>query len=91
MDRLLKPKEIAEYLHVDIKRARTLMRTMPCINVGNSAIKPRLLVAESDLAAWVESRKAVGNTPARQRAQRAPRLTVMEGYEADGRLKRRKA
>lgn len=90
MERLLKPIEIAEYLHVDIKRARTLMRTMPCINVGSSAVKPRLLVAESDLAAWVEARKATAAAPARQR-RAAPRLAVMEGFEADGRLKRRKA
>lgn len=91
MEKLLKPQEIAEYLHVDIKRARELMKTMPCINVGTSSIKPRLLVAESDLAAWVEDRKAVGGAPARKRTQKTARFAVMEGYEADGRLKRRKA
>lgn len=91
MEKLLKPQEIAEYLHVDIKRARVLMRTMPCINVGTSSVKPRLLVAESDLARWVESRKTVGSAPERQRAKRTPRFGVLEGYEADGRLKRRKA
>ncbi len=91
MEKLLKPQEIAEYLHVDIKRARTLMRTMPCINVGNSAVKPRLLVAESDLVAWVEARKATAGVSARERKARAPQLRVMEGFEPDGRLKRRKA
>ncbi|MBO7669873.1 MAG: hypothetical protein J6S60_04715 [Oscillospiraceae bacterium] len=91
MDRLLKPREIAEYLHVDIKRARTLMRSMPCINVGSSDVKPRLLVAERDLAAWVESRKAVAAAPARERKGKAPQLRVLDGFEADGRLKRRKA
>lgn len=90
MERLLQPKDIAEYLHVDIKRARALMRTMPCINVGTSDIKPRLLVAESDLAAWVQARKLSG-PPERTRRPRTPQLRVVDGFEADGRLKRRKA
>lgn len=90
MERLLQPKDIAEYLHVDIKAARRLMRTMPYINLSGSTEKPRLLVAESDLAAWVESRKAGASAPA-ARAARPARLRVMDGFEPDGRLKRRKA
>ncbi len=90
MEKLLQPRDIAEYLHVDIKAARRLMRTMPYINLSGATEKPRLLVAESDLAAWVESRKA-GAPAAAPGRKAAPRLRVMDGFEPDGRLKRRKA
>lgn len=90
MDRLLQPAEIADYLHVDIKAARRLIRTMPYINISGSTSKPRLLVAESDLAAWVEARKTYAPAKAARRASPA-KLRVMDGFEPDGRLKRRKA
>lgn len=91
MDKLLKPAEVAAILHVETARARELMKTMPYINLSGAALKPRLLVAERDLEIWIENQK---HTPAADRGRKIPagrQLAVLEGYDADGRLKRRKA
>ena len=89
VDKLLKPAEVAEILRVEVALARELMRGMPYINLTGSEEKPRLLVAESDLEAWIRERKHYA-TPAEKKRKTAP-IRVLEGYGPDGRLKRRKA
>lgn len=41
------------------RTASELMRSMPCVNVGNGEQRKRLRVYQSDLESWLESRKAV--------------------------------
>lgn len=93
MDKLLKPAEVAAILRVEVALARELMRQMPYINLTGCSGKPRLLVAERDLEAWIQARKHQAEpaaAPTAKRQKTAP-LRVLEGFEPDGRLKRRKA
>lgn len=92
MDKLLKPAEVAAILRVEVALARELMRQMPYINLTGCSGKPRLLVAERDLEAWIQARKHQAEPAAAPASKRktAP-LRVLEGFEPDGRLKRRKA
>lgn len=47
--------DVAERLKVSVKRAGTLMRTMPCVKIGGRQYR----VSEEDFAAWVAQSKEI--------------------------------
>ena len=76
------------------RTAAGLMRSMPCVNVGNGEQRKRLRVYQSDLEKWLESRKAVQSSfPVRNRQNPArKKKTRGEGLDENGYvLKRRTA
>ena len=93
MEKLLKPAEVAEILRVEVALARELMKTMPYINLTHSMEKPRLLVAEGDLEQWIQAQKhqPAGTASHARKAPARQGLAVLEGYDENGRLKRKKA
>ena len=71
-NRLLDKHEVASFIGgISPRTAGELMRSMPCVNVGNGSERPRLRVYQSDLEKWLESRKTV-RTPSFVREPRKP-------------------
>lgn len=71
-NRLLDKHEVASFIGgISPRTAGELMRSMPCVNVGNGSERLRLRVYQSDLEKWLESRKTV-RTPSLVRESRKP-------------------
>ena len=87
---------MAKVLGVSRRTANDLMRTMPCVNIGTSTTRPHLAVLESDLDAWIQSRKTVRQSApekreAGRRRKATTKLLVMDGLlDENGRIARRK-
>lgn len=59
-NRLMDKHEVASFIGgISPRTAGELMRSMPCVNVGNGSQRLRLRVYQSDLEKWLETRKSI--------------------------------
>lgn len=59
-NRLMDKYEVASFIGgISPRTAGELMRSMPCVNIGNGQQRLRLRVSQLDLEQWLENRKAV--------------------------------
>lgn len=92
MDRLLSVDEVAKIVGCCRTTAYNMMRKMPHFRPPGDGARTLIRVWERDLCEFLQ-RNTVDPTP-QQRGRKAARpapVLVMDGFEPDGRLKRRRA
>lgn len=90
-NRLMDKHEVASFLGgISPRAAAELMRSMPCVNVGNGEKRPRMRVYLNDLEKWLESRKAV-RSPAARSTKTGGKNTRGEGLDENGFVLKRKS
>ena len=95
-NRLMDKHDVASFIGgISPRVAAGLMRTMPCVNVGNGEQRPKLRVYESDLVQWLENRKKVLQVPScppmsNRTSRKKKQDSYGEGLDENGHVLRRR-
>lgn len=94
--KLMTIKDVASRLGVSRESAKRIVREMPYYNVSGGAKNEFVRVTEAALDAWLKEHEKVPEQPAMQlhgNSRKPPRQARYDPnlFEADGRVKRRRA